>query len=462
VEGLTGAITRAVGWTASVFYRLERRGPDIPDGPVLVVANHPNSLLDPLVVFRTAGRPTRPLAKAPLFDQVFVGAMLRGLGGLPVYRRQDDASQMHRNDETFRRAIDALRAGDAVQIYPEGLSHSEPSLVPLRTGAARIALGAEAASSWQLGLRIVPVGLTYRRKALFRGRALATIGAAFTIAHHRTAWEADPATAVRVLTDDMARALESVTLNLTRAEDEPLIETAERLYTRAKGVARWRERAALADRLPRLQAFARGLAWLRANDTPRFERLARDVRAYERRSRLLGAADADVPPRYRAGGVLRYALVEFLVLALGLPLAALGALLWYPAYVAPRAAVRRIRPEAEAVATYKLATGFVAMPATVLVAAALAWWLGGPWWALGCALAMPALGFLALGWRERWGRVRDDVRLFFRVLRHPRGRDRLAAQRERLVAAFDDVLARMEEEGAPALIGPEATARRTT
>jgi glycerol-3-phosphate O-acyltransferase / dihydroxyacetone phosphate acyltransferase len=444
VHGTTGVITRVVGWTASVFYRLERSGPTIPDGPVLVVANHPNSLLDPLIVFRTAGRPTRPLAKAPLFDQVFVGAMLRGLGGLPVYRKQDDASQMHRNDETFRRAIDALRAGDAVQIYPEGLSHSEPSLVPLRTGAARIALGAEAESDWRLGLRIVPVGITYRRKAAFRGRALATVGAAFTIERHRMAFAEDPARAVRALTDDIARALETVTLNLTRAEDEALVETAERLYTREKGHVRWRERDPLAERLPRLQTFARGLAWLRANDAPRFERLARDVRGYERRSRLLGAADADVPPRYGAFGVLRYTIVELVILGIGLPLATLGALLWYPAYVAPRVAVRRIGPEPEAVATYKLATGLVAMPLTVVIAAVVAGLLGGAWWAAGAAVVVPALGFLALGWRERFARVRDDARLFFRVLRQPRGRDRLTVQRAHLVAEFDDVLRGMD------------------
>ena len=77
-------ITRLVGWAVSVFYDLERTGPKLPEGPVLVAANHPNSLMDPLVIFRTAGRTTRPLAKAPLFEEALVGTVLRGLGGLPV------------------------------------------------------------------------------------------------------------------------------------------------------------------------------------------------------------------------------------------------------------------------------------------------------------------------------------------------------------------------------------------
>jgi 1-acyl-sn-glycerol-3-phosphate acyltransferase len=209
--------TRIIGWAASVFQRIERQGGIVPPGPVLVVANHPNSLLDPLVVFRTAGRPTRPLAKAPLFDQLFVGGMLRVLGGLPVYRKQDDAGQMHRNEQTFDAAIAALRAGHAVQIYPEGISHSEPALVPLRTGAARIAFGAEVRSDWSLGLQLVPIGITYRQKALFRGTALAFIGEPFTIDEYREAYGRDPVAAVQSLTEEIAQRLQDVTLNLSRA-----------------------------------------------------------------------------------------------------------------------------------------------------------------------------------------------------------------------------------------------------
>src|SRR5690606_37832096 len=121
----------------------------------------------------------------PLFRHPLIGPVLKALGGLPVYRRQDHPDQMHQNERTFEAAIGALHAGEAVQIYPEGQSHSEARLTPFKTGAARIAFKAEADADWQLHLKIVPVGLTYTRKPFFRGRAAAVVGEPFAICDWR-------------------------------------------------------------------------------------------------------------------------------------------------------------------------------------------------------------------------------------------------------------------------------------
>lgn len=433
-------ITRTAGWAAGVFQKIEQSGSPVPDGPVLVVANHPNSLLDPLVVFRVAGRPTRPLAKAPLFDQRVVGTLLRGLGGLPVYRAQDDPGQMHRNEETFRGAINALRAGDAVQIYPEGKSHSDPSLATMRTGAARIAIGAEAASGWSLGLKIVPIGLTYQGKDRFRGRVLAVIGEPFDIADLGGLHSTDEVAAVRSLTDRIAARLGEVTLNVAEQRDAELIDTAERLYARTKGVSRWRDRDALADRLPRLRAFARGLAWLREHDPARFERIARAVARYRRRSQLLGAADGDVPPRYTFRGTLRYIIAQTLLLAaVALPALA-GSIIWYPTYIAPQLTLRLVKPEYEAVATYKLATAFIAVPLTLLIAILAGALIDGARGALIATVLVPACGFAALAWHDRWNRFREDVQLFFRVLSRRDHQNRLSRDRNALAAEFDELV----------------------
>ena len=440
---LPDLVSRAFGWTAAVFYRVERSGAGIPDGPVLVTANHPNALLDPLLIFRTVGRAARPLAKAPLFDQVFVGTMLRALGGLPVFRKQDDPTQMHRNDDTFRRAIDALKAGDTVQIFPEGISHSNPGLVPLRTGAARIALGAEAESDWRLGLHIVPAGITYRRKPFFRGHALVVIGAAFRIDDLRAAFEADEAACVRTLTDRMTERLEGIILKLSRSEDQELIDTAEVLYAREKGWSGAREREPLAERLPRLQRFAEGLAWLRAHDPARFERLRHAVVRYRKVATLLGAKEADVPTSYPAGSVVWYGLRETLYLLIGAPAALAGIILWYLPYLATRIAVLFIKPDTESAATYKLAAGIFAFPIMLTLYAFIAWRLGGPAAAAAILIALPLLGFVALAWRERWARVREDIGLFGRALGRRRTRDRLADYRAGLVREFDAVLGEM-------------------
>jgi 1-acyl-sn-glycerol-3-phosphate acyltransferase len=430
-------IAKLVGWAVAIFYDLERMGPTLPEGPVLVTANHPNSLVDPLVIFHAGGRPTRPLAKAPLFEQALVGTVLRGLGGLPVYRRQDDSALVHLNDRTFDAAVEALRAGDAVQIYPEGKSHSEPALAPLRTGAARIALLAEARSGWSLGLRIQPVGLTYTRKHAFRGRALAAFGEPFGVQDLRAEYERDDREAVRRLTARIQTELEALTLNVEHPEDVELVDVAERLWVRQKKLAGWREREPMAVRLPRLRRLAEGIQWLRATDPARLERLRADVRRYLRLLTLFGASEGDVPRRYPLGSVLAYAARQLLILGLVLPVAILGMAVWGPPFLLARHVALRFCAHLEQVATYKLGTALLAFPLWLLVLEVALWLAGGARAMLLGLFLLPLAGLAAIAWADRRAEVREDVRVFLRARRLRRGLDRLAEQRTKIVAELD-------------------------
>src|SRR5450432_1317910 len=159
IRWLTEALVR-------LYYpvRLVEGGARIPrDRPVVFVLNHPNGLLDPIVLRVATGRATRFLAKSTLF-------------GNPLGRLAMGAS---RNDESFARCRAALARGEALALFPEGVSHSDPQLRPLKTGAARITLSAErevADAGGQLGAVVVPVGLFYERKTLFRSRVLLDVG----------------------------------------------------------------------------------------------------------------------------------------------------------------------------------------------------------------------------------------------------------------------------------------------
>jgi 1-acyl-sn-glycerol-3-phosphate acyltransferase len=149
-------IRALVSLALSLFYRVKVNAPATePEGPVIFVGNHPNGLIDPALVFIISHRRVTFLAKAPLFRMPVIGWILKGLEALPVYRKQDDPTQMRGNEGTLEAARTALVQGRAITIFPEGKSHSEPMLAELKTGAARIALGAAREGA---PVRIVPVG----------------------------------------------------------------------------------------------------------------------------------------------------------------------------------------------------------------------------------------------------------------------------------------------------------------
>jgi len=142
------------------FKKIEVTGVEhVPtDSPVIFVLNHPNALVDPVFLLCLAPRPVSFLAKAPLFRMPVIGYFVRQLDSLPVYRKQDEGEDVSRNQETFVAARRLLAAGGTIGICPEGVSHNDPGLKPIKTGAARISLGAVSTGEVN-NLQIVPAGL---------------------------------------------------------------------------------------------------------------------------------------------------------------------------------------------------------------------------------------------------------------------------------------------------------------
>ena len=133
-----------------LFYsKIDVRGREnLPgDVPTIFVLNHPNGALDPALLMIALSKPVAFLSKSTLFVNAVNRWVWEIFGALPIFRKRDighrggakDADDMTaRNEETFARCRALLRKGWVMALFPEGTSHSEPELLPLRTGAARL------------------------------------------------------------------------------------------------------------------------------------------------------------------------------------------------------------------------------------------------------------------------------------------------------------------------------------
>ena len=432
---LLSSLSAISGVAVRLYYRASRSGATVPpDGPVLLVGNHPNSLLDPAFVSWAAARPVRFLAKAPLFRDPKVGWLVRGAGSLPVYRRQDDASQMGRNKDAFRAVFDALGTGSAVAIFPEGVSHSEPGLVPLKTGAARIALGGAAVIG--RAFPIVPIGLVFRAKDRFRSAAHVLVGA--SIQWDDLAAKSDrDADAVRALTERIERGIRAVTINLAKWEDDDVVRTAEAIWSAERDVEH-----SPAARVARLATATETLARLRANGDERWAELAGDVREYGRMLHAFGVRPADVRLNTDISRAARWALR--VLRAAGVAQAALAALalvlFWVP-YRLTGVVAGRLTSHRDTVSTYRVLGGALIFLLWIAGLAAVGGVVSGWQVAVATLLVLPVVAVTGLHAVERW---RQTVLQARRWLIIRRGIAHAAVLRERqqeLARRLDEALA---------------------
>lgn len=430
-------LSRLFGLALDLFFDRRHLAGEVPsDGPVLLVANHQNALVDPLVVARTAGRRVRFLAKEPLFRATGLGWLVKAMGCLPVYRASD-GHDTSKNEDTFRAVHDALREGAAVCLFPEGISHDLPEVQRMKTGAARMAFGAEEDSGWTAGVRVVPVGLIWRDKTMFRSDLVTQVGDPLLVSDFR---REDDREGVRELTDAIDSGIRGLTINIERWEDKPLIELAERIYP-AEGETR----------VARLQRLADRAAELREKDPARLDALRDRAAAFQSLLQRLGLTAEQLETDYRPSAIAAFLVRNFIALLIGLPVALAGGLTYALPYLVIRIIAARTAPKVDVdeVAGIKIMVALLVMPLWHLgVTCALIWFL--PWMiAVPIAIALPFAGLYTDHFLRRRRTAIRDLRAFFLVAFVPRARARLTQEREALRADIEAVAQFLDAEPTP-------------
>jgi glycerol-3-phosphate O-acyltransferase / dihydroxyacetone phosphate acyltransferase len=401
VRKLATAAARALYRRVDVY----RGSEPIASGPELTVANHFGGFADPLLLLAVLPRPPAILARDLIWKVPVVGWIMNRLGAIKVHKPEDGGGP---NDEMFADAHAALADGRHVMIFPEGVTRDDPSIAPVKTGAARIVLGARTRGT--AGIAVTPAGIHYEDKAALRSAVSIHVGRPILLDEVAPQLgdgpvDAEDRAAVRALTDEIETRLRRVAPDFVDwHEARALTEAAEMVLrslqpdpARPVPVA---QRDVLAGHLGRRPADKR-------------EAVIRAVADYERDLEAVGLADAQFLAGV-SGARFLWSLVGWLVLTAALaPFAIVGlAINLVPGLVLK--AVGMIRAAPAMMATLKPMTAIVAFGITWGVVVWQAAARLGPGGGLAIALLLPVYGWAVIF-------VSEHASLLWRAFRSWRG-----------------------------------------
>lgn len=367
-----------------VFYRhIEVVGRlDLPregDAAVVFCGNHPNSLLDPILITAHCGRVVHFAAKDTLFENPLLRVCLRALGAVPVRRRQDHPDGPLDNERMFDALYQVLGDGRSVGIFPEGLSHNRSQLAPLKTGAARIAIGAKKRFPNRTTY-VVPTGLIYFTRSRFRSSVLIQFGE--PIAIDRALAAEGEGDAVRELTGEIDTALRSLTINADSWEQIRVLDGVRHLY-QPEGLS-------LTDKVELARRF--NTLYPQLKDEPEVQRIYRRVRAFLRRMSATGLSDELLAREVSVRETAWRVLAHLVLVIIYLPLFVVGAPLHLPLGLLFKVAGRYFSPRKDVVATTKFVLGFLTLLLLYVGLAVTCGLLYGLWWGVCVGIVLPWSG----------------------------------------------------------------------
>jgi glycerol-3-phosphate O-acyltransferase/dihydroxyacetone phosphate acyltransferase len=438
---------------------------------LLLAVNHPNALVDALLIGWALPRRITITAKATLFENRLLARFLRTAGVVPLRRASDERQRLTqqrrtaaataaavgsehldgaRNTEAFRAILERLEQGGAVLIFPEGKSHDEPALAPLRTGPARIALQAQREGRVR-SLMILPIGLVFERKEAPRSRVLVDVGEPLDVGQWAAATGA--ARAVEALTEEIERRLRDVTLNYATTDDAVRTRGLARIFAslldepRPVGANRSLEDELEIER--RLEQARRLLEDEGADPAlrARAECLLDRVTAFERTlfTERIAIDEVAIPIERRHGA--RFVFRELGILALAGPIALWGRLNhWIPFRLA-RALGERDMTSRDQPAMRTILAGLVLVALFYAMTTSIVAWIAGALAAAAYLVSLPIAADVDLRFTERMRHAQRRMRAYQRFRRDPALRERLRAEHAWLTSEIDELARGLEYSG---------------
>jgi len=207
----------------------------LSEGPLIVVANHPNTFMDSLIIASIMKQRMGFLANAGIFSNSFISKILSYFHVIPVFRKKDIApGEKPNNKQSFLKCHEYFDENGTLLIFPEGSSYYELKLREIKTGTARIALSYDQMKGAESNLKILPIALDYSDAIQFRSMVSVTISKSISLVNYNQRYLESETKGVLALTERIGKELGKFIPNTSNKEQEQFLIKAHKFYTTIK------------------------------------------------------------------------------------------------------------------------------------------------------------------------------------------------------------------------------------
>ena len=198
-------------------------------GPVVVISNHAASFLDAMLMGVMLNRPIHFFARGDIFKKKWARNIFRRLHMVPLFSADLAKDQLHRNADSFSKGEEVLKKNGLLLIFPEGLSRMERNMLPFRKGTSRIILQT-LASDPGMTVQVVPIGIHYRKHEVLSDVQLTTGRIIPVGSQYRDMYAVHASRTVNELTRELEMEMKAVMLYVEQDQRSGIVEKQLELF----------------------------------------------------------------------------------------------------------------------------------------------------------------------------------------------------------------------------------------
>jgi 1-acyl-sn-glycerol-3-phosphate acyltransferase len=429
---------------AIFFQKIElRHGEYVPEkGPVVFVANHPNSIMDALVMGVVTKRKVNYIGHTGLFSNKLKSWFLRSCGVIPVYRREDAPDKMDQNVAAFQACYEVLEQGEAIGIFPEGTSDMLRKVKKIKTGAARIILEAERRNNYQLSIKVLPIGLYFFSRSRFRSKVLVNVGKPIDMEPFFKLNEIDNYEAVQKLTAEIQQNLQRLTVNVRHEDLDQFVRDIEIIY-----------RDELKSEVPEISVSAKSTVmdfiltqriaecaeYYYEHEPQKVREMQEKINAYKRKLKRLHLKDAMLKEKTSFAQIFKSSATTFGEAFLGFPLAIYGVVNNFVPYLLAEYFAKKFIDERTKILSALFIGGGTAFVVFYTVQIFLVWYFLGVVWASFYLMSLPITGLFALAYVKEMREEQERISFSFFIFTNRQLFNKMRRERRKLITELNTI-----------------------